>query len=174
MFAVYAESFDNDNPLNGLVVGERPDPEVPDGWTTVTVKAASINHHDVWSLKGVGLPEEAGGVFVSGGTNGNLSALVTAEPDAAFDYFDVAPRVFLNLADLPATGLLQEGSRAAGRLYRRAALSAERVSILQRFASSGSERRMLVKSAVKSASAVTMRPFFISVLIAGSSWFNTG
>ena len=59
MFAVYAESFSSDDPLNGLVVGERPDPEVPDGWTTVTVKAASLNHHDLWSLRGVGLKEEA-------------------------------------------------------------------------------------------------------------------
>ena len=58
MFAVYAESFSNDDPLAGLVVGERPDPEVPDGWTTVTVKAASLNHHDLWSLRGVGLKEE--------------------------------------------------------------------------------------------------------------------
>jgi NADPH:quinone reductase-like Zn-dependent oxidoreductase len=58
MFAVYAQSFDPENPLNGLVVGERPEPEVPAGWTTVTVKAASINHHDVWSLRGVGLAED--------------------------------------------------------------------------------------------------------------------
>jgi NADPH:quinone reductase-like Zn-dependent oxidoreductase len=59
MFAVYASSFSSDDPLSGLVVGERPDPQVPDGWTTVTVKAASLNHHDLWSLKGVGLREEA-------------------------------------------------------------------------------------------------------------------
>jgi NADPH:quinone reductase-like Zn-dependent oxidoreductase len=39
-------------------VDERPEPEVPDGWTEVTVKAASLNHHDLWSLRGVGLPEE--------------------------------------------------------------------------------------------------------------------
>jgi NADPH:quinone reductase-like Zn-dependent oxidoreductase len=58
MFAVYAESFSTRDPLSGLVVGERPDPEVPDGWTTVTVKAASLNHHDLWSLRGVGLKEE--------------------------------------------------------------------------------------------------------------------
>jgi NADPH:quinone reductase-like Zn-dependent oxidoreductase len=56
---VYAESFSSDDPLSGLVVGERPDPEVPDGWTTVTVKAASLNHHDLWSLRGVGLKQEA-------------------------------------------------------------------------------------------------------------------
>lgn len=59
MFAVYAEGFSAEDPLSGLVVGERPDPVAPDGWTTVTVKAASLNHHDLWSLRGVGLREEA-------------------------------------------------------------------------------------------------------------------
>ena len=59
MFAVYADSFSSDDPLSGLVVGERPEPEAPEGWTTVTVKAASLNHHDVWSLRGVGLKQEA-------------------------------------------------------------------------------------------------------------------
>lgn len=59
MFAVYAESFSSADPLSGLVVGERPAPEAPDGWATVTVKAASLNHHDLWSLRGVGLREEA-------------------------------------------------------------------------------------------------------------------
>ncbi len=59
MFAVYAESFSSDDPLSGLVVGERPAPEAPDGWATVTVKAASLNHHDLWSLRGVGLRQEA-------------------------------------------------------------------------------------------------------------------
>src|SRR5215218_6436085 len=59
MFAVYADSFSSDDPLAGLVVGERPEPEVPEGWTTVTVRAASLNHHDLWSLRGVGLREEA-------------------------------------------------------------------------------------------------------------------
>jgi NADPH:quinone reductase-like Zn-dependent oxidoreductase len=59
MFAVYADKFSSDDPLSGLVVGERPGPVAPDGWTTVTVKAASLNHHDLWSLRGVGLREEA-------------------------------------------------------------------------------------------------------------------
>ena len=59
MFAVYAGSFSKDDPLSALEVGERPDPSVPDGWTTVTVKAASLNHHDLFSLRGVGLREEA-------------------------------------------------------------------------------------------------------------------
>ena len=59
MFAVTAQSFSADEPLSGLVLGERPEPVVPDGWTTVTVKAASLNHHDLWSLRGVGLKQEA-------------------------------------------------------------------------------------------------------------------
>lgn len=45
-----------------------------------------------------------------------LAALVLEEPNAALDYFNVAPRVFLNAADLPATGLVQEGSRVTWRL----------------------------------------------------------
>src|SRR6202012_755121 len=48
-----------DDPLSGLTVGERPEPESRDGWTTVTVKAAALNHHDLWSLRGVGLKEDA-------------------------------------------------------------------------------------------------------------------
>ena len=59
MLAVYAARIDADDPLSGLFVGERPDPSVPDGWTTVTVRAASLNHHDLWSLRGVGLRADA-------------------------------------------------------------------------------------------------------------------
>ncbi|MDX6344396.1 MAG: hypothetical protein QOH87_4534, partial [Trebonia sp.] len=55
MFAVYAARIDADNPLSALETGERPDPEPPAGWVTVTVKATALNHHDVWSLRGVGL-----------------------------------------------------------------------------------------------------------------------
>jgi NADPH:quinone reductase-like Zn-dependent oxidoreductase len=58
MLAVYAASINPDDPLSGLVVGDRPEPEVPPGWTTVTVKAAALNHHDLWSLRGVGLGAE--------------------------------------------------------------------------------------------------------------------
>jgi NADPH:quinone reductase-like Zn-dependent oxidoreductase len=58
MFAVTAARFDADDPLSALELGERPEPEAPDGWTTVAVKATSLNHHDLWSLRGVGLREE--------------------------------------------------------------------------------------------------------------------
>ncbi len=55
MFAVYAQEPNADAPLDSLVVGERPDPEVPDGWVSVTVSAASLNMHDLWTLRGVGI-----------------------------------------------------------------------------------------------------------------------
>jgi NADPH:quinone reductase-like Zn-dependent oxidoreductase len=58
MLAVYAEQISRDAPLDGLRIGEQPDPTVPSGWTTVQVRAASLNHHDIWSLRGVGLPSE--------------------------------------------------------------------------------------------------------------------
>jgi NADPH:quinone reductase-like Zn-dependent oxidoreductase len=58
MFAVTAARIDADDPLSGLETGERPDPQAPAGWTTVSVKAAALNHHDVWSLRGVGLPAD--------------------------------------------------------------------------------------------------------------------
>ncbi|KAB8193800.1 zinc-binding dehydrogenase [Nonomuraea phyllanthi] len=58
MFAVTATQTDPDNPLAGLTLGERPEPKVPDGWTTVTVRAAALNHHDLWTLKGVGIKQD--------------------------------------------------------------------------------------------------------------------
>ena len=58
MLAAYAESTSPDDPLSGLRVGERPDPSPRDGWVTVDVRAAALNHHDLWSLRGVGLPDE--------------------------------------------------------------------------------------------------------------------
>lgn len=58
MFAVYAGSIDAEKPLDGLVIGEQPEPEVPQGWVSVEVKAASLNHHDLWTLRGVGITED--------------------------------------------------------------------------------------------------------------------
>jgi NADPH:quinone reductase-like Zn-dependent oxidoreductase len=55
MLAAFAARLDADNPLTGLELGEHAEPAVPDGWTTITVRATALNHHDVWSLRGVGL-----------------------------------------------------------------------------------------------------------------------
>ncbi|MGY1637526.1 zinc-binding dehydrogenase [Geodermatophilus sp. SYSU D00742] len=58
MLAAFVSTPAPKDPLSVLEIGERPEPEAPDGWTTVQVKAASLNHHDLFSLRGVGLPEE--------------------------------------------------------------------------------------------------------------------
>ncbi|MDT0260394.1 zinc-binding dehydrogenase [Jatrophihabitans lederbergiae] len=55
MRAAYASALNPESPLDGLVLGERPEPEERQGWTTVRVKAASLNHHDLWTLRGVGI-----------------------------------------------------------------------------------------------------------------------
>ncbi|MGW0478620.1 zinc-binding dehydrogenase [Nonomuraea sp. NPDC003214] len=58
MFAVTATQTDPDNPLAGLTLGDHPEPKAPDGWTTVSVRAAALNHHDLWTLKGVGIRQD--------------------------------------------------------------------------------------------------------------------
>jgi NADPH:quinone reductase-like Zn-dependent oxidoreductase len=66
MTYVLAVDQDADDPLAGLDVaasapgrrrGERP-AGVPADWVRVRVRAAALNHHDIWSLRGVGLPAE--------------------------------------------------------------------------------------------------------------------
>ncbi|HTE73115.1 MAG TPA: zinc-binding dehydrogenase [Actinomycetes bacterium] len=58
MLAATAVRQDPHDPIAGLEVGERPEPAPRDGWATVRLRAASLNHHDLWSLQGVGLPAD--------------------------------------------------------------------------------------------------------------------
>jgi NADPH:quinone reductase-like Zn-dependent oxidoreductase len=58
MLAATAVRQDSHDPIAGLEVGERPEPAPRDGWATVRLRAASLNHHDLWSLQGVGLPAD--------------------------------------------------------------------------------------------------------------------
>jgi NADPH:quinone reductase-like Zn-dependent oxidoreductase len=58
MFAVYAASPNLDNPLASLVVGERPEPQVPPGWVRVKVSHASLNRHDLFTLRGITAHED--------------------------------------------------------------------------------------------------------------------
>ena len=58
MLAAYAARQSAEDPLSGLEVGEVDRPEVPEGWVRVRVRAAALNHHDIWSLRGVGLPSD--------------------------------------------------------------------------------------------------------------------
>ena len=58
MLAAFAAAANAEDPLRVLQVAEIEPPAVPDGWVRVEVKAAALNHHDVWSLRGVGLPAD--------------------------------------------------------------------------------------------------------------------
>src|SRR5258708_5498557 len=53
MFAVYATHADPENPLAALKIGERPEPTVPAGWVRVKVSHASLNRHDLFTLRGI-------------------------------------------------------------------------------------------------------------------------
>jgi NADPH:quinone reductase-like Zn-dependent oxidoreductase len=58
MLAATVARFAPDSPLDALEVTDRPEPEPREHWTTVDVRAAGLNHHDLWSLRGVGLTAE--------------------------------------------------------------------------------------------------------------------
>ena len=53
MRAAYAARYGGDDPLANLEIGPWPDPTPGPGWALVRVAAASLNHHDLWTLRGV-------------------------------------------------------------------------------------------------------------------------
>jgi NADPH:quinone reductase-like Zn-dependent oxidoreductase len=89
MLAVSAVRFDDTDPVSALEVGERPGPQLKDGWVRVHVRAAALNHHDLWTLRGVGITADrlpmvlgcdAAGVDDDG--NEVVVHAVLADPDA--------------------------------------------------------------------------------------------
>lgn len=55
MFAVTAHKASPQEPLAGLRCGDHPEAPLKTGWVRVKVRAASVNHHDIWTLRGVGI-----------------------------------------------------------------------------------------------------------------------
>jgi NADPH:quinone reductase-like Zn-dependent oxidoreductase len=53
MFAVYADHAEVDNPLSALRIGQQPEPRVPEGWLRVKISHASLNRHDLFTLRGI-------------------------------------------------------------------------------------------------------------------------
>lgn len=58
MHAIYAAGVDPANPLSVLEIGDVEPKPTPEDWVDVEVRAMSLNHHDVWALKGQALREE--------------------------------------------------------------------------------------------------------------------
>lgn len=55
MLAAYAECVNRDDPLSCLRVGAIEPGATPEDWVDVHVRAASLNHHDLWALRGQAL-----------------------------------------------------------------------------------------------------------------------
>lgn len=58
MYAIYAAGINRDDPLSVLEIGDVDPAPTPDDWIDVDVRAMSLNHHDVWALKGQALRED--------------------------------------------------------------------------------------------------------------------
>lgn len=113
-------ALDEDFPLRGAfqIVGADGIERNPAAGTQVSGSQGIPQPGTVWMSRAgaEALGARIGDEIALGDGQFTLTALVLQEPDAALDYFNVAPKVFANIADLPATGLVQEGSRIRYRL----------------------------------------------------------
>ena len=73
-----------------------------------------------------------------GAASFEVAAILTLEPERGANFFNIAPRLFMNAADVPATGLVQTGSRVWYYLY--AAGPGEAVAALESWARGALER----------------------------------
>lgn len=110
MLAVSVASFDNVDPVADLRVGEHPESAAPEGWATVQLKTSALNHHDLWSLRGVGLGEDAlpmilgcDGAGVDDAGNEVIVHAVVGDPFAGFGDESLDPRRSLLSERFPGT-----------------------------------------------------------------------
>lgn len=92
---------------------------VSDGPGTPERPAQAPAVGEVWldeRLAGV-LGARPGAEVVVGYSRLRVGAVLTFEPDRGANFFALVPRLMMNLADLPATGLVQPGSRIWYRLH---------------------------------------------------------
>jgi len=88
---------------------------------------------EIWADErlAVALSLSVGDVLTLGRSNLRVAAILTLEPDRGVNFFSVAPRLLMHEEDLPATGLVQVGSRVAYRILL--AGQAEDVAAFQRW-----------------------------------------
>ena len=82
MLAAYATRVGGEEPLANLEVGERPQPVPTTGWALLRTEAASLNHHDLWTLKGVGAPPASLPRILGCDVAGTVEAYGPGTPDA--------------------------------------------------------------------------------------------
>jgi putative ABC transport system permease protein len=76
-----------------------------------------------------GLDAPVGSTVKLGKAELRVAAILTLEPERNANFFNIAPRLMMNVADVPATGLIQTGSRISYYLY--AAGDAQRMADLE-------------------------------------------
>lgn len=121
MFAITCTGFSWDDPLSGLnLADDYPDPESPPGWEVVEVRAASLNHHDLWALRGVGLSEarlpivlgcDASGVAPDGREVIVHSVIAPPYADETVDYSILSERhdgTFADRVAVPSRNLIDK------------------------------------------------------------------
>jgi putative ABC transport system permease protein len=84
------------------------------------------------------LAAPVGSALKLGNSTLKVAAIITLEPERGANFFNIAPRVFMNVADVAATGLVQTGSRVSYHLY--AAGAREPVAALETWAKTQMER----------------------------------
>lgn len=110
MRAIYADKPSSVDPLSALCIGEQPEPAESDtDRVTVTVQAAALNHHDLWTLRGAGmsvdrypviLGSEASGIAEDGAEV--VAGAMIVEPRWSHDPVRDPARTLLG-EDLPGT-----------------------------------------------------------------------
>lgn len=119
---------------------------------------------------------ERGAEITLGASRFTLAAVITQEPDAGVSFLNAAPRVVMNAADLPATGLEQPGSRIRYRLLAAGeapAVEAFRAAVEPRLTpgqrvESARDARPEVRSALDRAERFLSLAALVSVVVAAA------
>jgi putative ABC transport system permease protein len=90
------------------------------------------------------LSSPVGSKIKLGASTLEIAAILTLEPERGANFFNIAPRLFMNITDVPATGLVRTGSRVWHYLY--AAGAPAQVTALESWAKGKMERGQRVEN----------------------------
>ena len=116
MLAAFARAQDAGDPLAGLEVGERTEPDPPAGFEVIEVRAAALNHHDYWALRGTGLDadrlpmilgSDAAGVTADG--REVIAYPIVEDPDGSWSLLsERRPGTLAERVAVPSAGLVDK------------------------------------------------------------------